>query len=96
MSNIQVSSTFLLLLTPISLAYRDGALSESCYGHEIVHVSGNPMVPPTFKQVCLSPCSYDLTLNGRFDDATGAITITDALQCGEVYQCKYKFNWSGS
>lgn len=95
MQNLISIFSFLLLLAPAflpsSLAYRDGARSDSCYGHEIMHRSSNPMVGDLVRQECLPPCRFDLDLIGRFDVATQQIidhNIT-SFECGEVYECKY-------
>ena len=80
------------VLLPFSLAYRDGARSESCYGHEIEHISSNPMVGRLVRQDCLPPCNFDLILDGRVDAVSRAIEedmVNDTLECGESYQCTY-------
>ena len=91
-----MSTLLLLLLAPVllpfSLAYRDGARSESCYGHEIEHISSNPMVGRLVRQDCLPPCNFDLILDGRVDAVSRAIEedmVNDTLECGESYQCTY-------
>ena len=82
-----------ILILPSSLAFRDGAKSDSCYGHEIMHVSGNPMVGELVKQDCLPPCRYDLILMGRLDDARQQIIDSNVMsfECGKIYQCKYMY-----
>ena len=78
----------LACLLPFCLAYRDGARSESCYGHEIDHSQSN--APPALKQDCTGGCSFDLKLLGTVDPVS--LEVTDAevqfLECDETYKCK--------
>ena len=84
---------FLLLLPslPLSSAYRAGARSDSCYGHEIMHGDAQAPSDPV-KVDCTGACRYDLVLDGLVDNndtenptVTGSIT---RFECGRIYQCK--------
>ena len=86
-----VSLLFLASLSltclPVSLSYRDGARSESCYNMLAMHTDFlGQIVPP---MTCGNPCPYQLTMVGRVDienDLLGSNSTT--YQCGEVYHCK--------
>ena len=64
----------LLLLLPLCLAYREGAQSDSCYGHEIDH--SIPLFPPLSKTDCTEPCRFDLILLGKVNPIT--LEVIDA------------------
>ena len=66
MNYATTSVTLLLsLVSGLSLAYRDGARTQSCYGHEIEHLSFGQPVP---KLSCSGSCRYYFTFMGRVDE----------------------------
>ena len=80
-------SLFLFLcLVPPSLTYRDGARIDSCYGHEIEHLSFGQPVP---KLDCSGSCGYDLDLINVVNETnTQEVIPIDSLECGSTYVCK--------
>ena len=88
-----LSLLFLVLLAltylPVSLSWRDGARSESCYNMLVMHTNFlGQIVPPL---TCGSPCPYLLRMVGRVVGGNN-LTVEEegstTYQCGEVYQCK--------
>ena len=83
---------FLCLVSP-SLTYRDGARNDSCYGHEIVHLSFGQPVP---KLDCSGSCRYDLDLISVVNETNPqkviAINPGDPLKCGSTYICKLVYS----
>ena len=86
-----VSLLFLASLSlscfPVSLSYRDGARSESCYNMLVMHTNfaGQIVSPVT----CDNPCQYQLTMVGRVDTQNILLeTNSTTYQCGEIYHCK--------
>ena len=89
MYNSMVRLVLLLcLVSSLSLAYRDGASTESCYGHEIVHLSFGQPVP---KLDCSGSCQYDLDFIGRVDEnlQPAADNYSHRIECDNIYNCKY-------
>ena len=87
-----VSLLFLASLSlscfPVSLSYRDGARSESCYNMLVMHTGflGDIVAPMT----CGNPCPYQLTVVGRVDAENNLLeSNSTTYQCGEVYHCKW-------
>ena len=64
---------------PVSLSYRDGARSESCYNMLVMHTNFlGQVVSPT---ECGNTCPFELRLVGRVNAET-------TYQFGEIYHCK--------
>ena len=88
-----VSLLFLVFLSltclPVSLSYRDGARSESCYNMLVMHTNFlGQVVPP---MACGSSCPYQLRMVGRVvgeNNLTVEEENSTTYQCGEVYHCK--------
>ena len=87
-----LSTLFLASLTltylPLSLSYRDGARSESCYNMLAMHTNFlGQVVSPT---ECGDPCQYELRLVGRVNAESGSTPMetVDTYQFGETYHCK--------
>ena len=69
-------------ISPLVLAYRDGARENSCYDHSIDHESGTetfPCVPPS--------CPFFLRIRKVMDDTTLQLDneTTNTYQCGRIY-----------
>ena len=77
---------------PLSLSYRDGARSESCYNMQVEHTDflGNVVSP----MECGNLCQYDLSVVGRVETEMGLNTLVleegtpATYQCGETYLCE--------
>ena len=81
------------ILTPCSLAYRNGAQQESCYSHGVSHPSA--FDPGRAGQICQGArsCSIPLVLIGEVNEANFSLVDTGVaktrvLNCGSVYRCK--------
>ena len=85
-----VSVLFLVSLTlsylPVSLSYRDGARSESCYNMLVMHTNfiGQVMSP----MECGNICSFELRLVGRVNAENRSTPMETTYQFGETYHCK--------
>ena len=89
-----VSLLFLVFLSltclPVSLSWRDGARSESCYNMLVIHINvfTGQVVPP---MACGSTCPYQLRMVGRVvgeNNLTVEEEGSTTYRCGEVYHCK--------
>ena len=76
-----VSLIIILSISSTTMAYRDGARTDSCYGHEVVHLTFGVAALPT---ICADPCSYTLTVVSKVGDENieGSISSYD---CGQTY-----------
>lgn len=95
----------LFLLISCSLAHRNGAEAESCYGHEILHPGD--FNPNSNKQECnADTCRFELRLIDEvnandFSQLLGArVAGNYNLTCGSVYRCESFLHslvdrWSG-
>ena len=88
-----VSLLFLVFLSltclPVSLSYRDGARSESCYNMLVMHT--NFLEQVVSPMACGSLCPYLLRMVGRVvgeNNLTVEEENSTTYQCGEVYHCK--------
>ena len=72
----------ILTITSTTVAYRDGARSDSCYGHEVVHLTFGVDALPTN---CTDPCSYTLTVVNKVDNGSIEENIT-TYECNETYR----------
>ena len=85
-----LSTLFLASLTlsclPLSLSYRDGARSESCYNMLVMHTNFlGQVVSPT---ECGDSCPYELRLVGIVNAESG-LTPMETTYCFEkTYHCK--------
>ena len=70
---------------PLSLSYRDGARSESCYNMLVEHTDFLGNIVPPFE--CGSSCHFRLILIGRLADCR-LTPMETTYQCGETYRCK--------
>ena len=91
LTEMAVSLLFLASLSltclPVSLSWRGGARSESCYNMLVMHTNfiGQIVLPMT----CGNPCPYQLTMVGRVDIENDLLeSNSTTYQCGEVYHCK--------
>ena len=87
---MQLSTLFLASLTlsylPLSLSYRDGARSESCYNMLVMHTNFvGQVVSPT---ECGNTCPYELRLMGIVNAESGLTPMEEIYQFGETYHCK--------
>ena len=84
-----------LTYLPLSLSYRDGARSESCYNMLVMHTNflGRVVSPAE----CGDSCQYNLSVVGRVETEMGLNTLEYYLldegtpttyQCGETYLCE--------
>lgn len=89
---LKVTLILLLHVLPFCLAYRNGARSESCFGHEVDH--SIPGFPPIFKQDCTGDCKFDLMLLGKVTPSTLEVIDANAkfFECDSVYKCKLKIS----
>lgn len=82
----------LILLTPVTLSWRNGAEQESCYDHGIIHTrNGSPILP----QYCTGWCGYVLNLEAEVNESNLTQAIKDgdeiaSFKCKSVYLCKLK------
>ena len=88
---MELSTLFLASLTlsclPISLSYRDGARSESCYNMLVMHINGfTGQVAPSTE--CGNTCPFELRLVGRVNAESRLTPMETTYQFGETYHCK--------
>ena len=81
---------FLISLTlsylPLSLSYRDGARSESCYNMLAMHTNFiGQVVSPT---ECGNTCPFELRMVGRVNAENRSTPMETTYQFGETYNCK--------
>ena len=85
-----LSKLFLASLTlsylPLSLSYRDGARSESCYNMLVMHT--NFLGQVVFPTECDDPCEYELRLVGRVNAENRLTPMETTYQFGATYHCK--------
>ena len=79
--------SLILSYLPLSLSYRDGARSESCYNMLVMHTNfiGQTVSPSE----CSNPCPYDLRVVGRLNAENTLNPMETTYQFGEVYHCKW-------
>ena len=87
---MHLSMLFLASLTltylPLSLSYRDGARSESCYNMLVMHTNFlGQVVSPT---ECGNTCLYELRLMGRVNAESRLTPMETTYQFEETYHCK--------
>ena len=72
---------------PLSLSYRDGARSESCYNMLVMHINGftGQVVPP---MECGDPCPFELRMVRRVNAENRSTPMETTYQFGETYHCK--------
>jgi len=76
-----------LTYLPLSLSYRDGARSESCYNMLVMHADFlGRIVSPT---ECGDPCRFQLLLIRRVFEGNRLAPLETTYQCGETYHCKW-------
>ena len=76
-----------LTYLPLSLSYRDGARSESCYNMLVMHTDFlGRIVSPT---ECGDPCQFQLLLIRRVFEGNRLAPLETTYQCGETYHCKW-------
>ena len=78
-------ASLILSYLPLSLSYRDGARSESCYNMLVEHRNFLGQIVSPME--CGSSCHFQLILIGRLADCRLA-PIETTYQCGETYHCK--------
>ena len=93
--NLILLASLALTYLPLSLSYRDGARSESCYNMLAMHANFlGQIMPPT---ECYDPCQYSLSVVGKVEIEMGLNTSVYYLldegtpttyQCGEIYLCE--------
>ena len=81
---------------PLSLSYRDGARSESCYNMLVEHRDFEGRIVSPME--CGNTCPYELRVVGRVNaESSGLNPESSGLnpdldettyQCGETYHCK--------
>ena len=91
MYNMVVASSlvFLVLCAP-SLAYVDGARSESCYDHSVIHLQPFTNIPNELI-TCIDPCIFQVDVRLVLDMSDlNNVTVEDSLattyECGSTYQ----------
>ena len=88
---MSISVLFLVSLTlsylPVSLSYRDGARSESCYNMLVMHINGfiGQVASP---MECGNTCPFELRVVGRVNAETRSTPTEATYQFGETYHCK--------
>ena len=85
-----LSTLFLASLTlsclPLSLSYRDGARSESCYNMLVMHAGFNGQIVSPME--CGNTCPYELRLVVNAESGLTPMETVDTYQFGETYHCK--------
>ena len=71
---------------PLSLSYRDGARSESCYNMLVMHRGFNGQVVPPME--CGNTCPFELRMVGRVNAENRSNPMETTYQFGEIYHCK--------
>ena len=76
-----------LTYLPLSLSYRDGARSESCYNMLVMHINGftGQVASP---MECGNTCPFELRLMGRVNAERRLTPMETTYQFGETYHCK--------
>ena len=88
---MELSTLFLASLTlsclPLSLSYRDGARSESCYNMLAMHINGfTGRVAPSME--CGDPCPFELRLIERVNAQSGLTPMETTYRFEKNYHCK--------
>ncbi len=90
---LAVLALFLFSFFSVSFARINGARSESCYTHSIIHsvtIMGATLTEPS--QVC-SPCGYALDVVERIEENGQTVSETDpnnfVYHYNTTYRCKF-------
>ena len=71
---------------PLSLSYRDGARSESCYNMLVMHTNFIGEIVSPFE--CGNPCQYNLSVVEKVNASVLEQGTPTTYQCGETYLCE--------
>ena len=87
---MELSTLFLASLTlsclPLSLSYRDGARSESCYNMLVMHTNFLGQIVPSME--CGNTCPFELRLMGRVNAESRLTPMETTYQFEETYHRK--------
>ncbi len=89
--NVIVRALFLFSFFATSLAYVDGARSDSCYDHSIFHpvtIVGTVITDPSVE--CVDPCDYQLDVVERIEDGGQTVAETDPKNFTFVFNTTYR------
>ena len=71
---------------PLSLSYRDGARSESCYNMLVMHTDFLGQIVPPME--CGNPCQYNLSVVEKVNASELEEGTPTTYQPGGTYLCK--------